>query len=196
MVNKLPITRKEAINLLKSMPQNESDWNHYLETEAIMIALAENLGEDAEYWSMIGILHDVDWALTRDNREEHCIKAVEILKDKGFDTNFIETVQSHGYGCEEIPALKNKKRTEKIEYALACAETVTGLIYAYALMRERKISDMDVRGLRKKFKDKKFAANCNREIIRECEKIGLSLNEFFELSIEAMKKIKAKIGLI
>lgn len=193
--NKLPISRGEAIELLKSMQQSESDWNHYLESEAIMRSLAEKLGEDVEYWGMLGLLHDIDWALTRENWKEHCIKAEEILSEKGFDDNFINTVQSHGYGYEEIPSLKDKTRTKKIEYALACAETVTGLIYAYALMRGKKISDMDVKGLKKKFKDQRFAEKCNRDIIKECEKIDLSLDEFFELSIEAIKKIKEEVDL-
>ena len=192
----LPITRQEAIDLLKSMPQKESDWNHYLESEAIMRALAEKLGEDPEYWGMLGLLHDVDWALTRDSQEEHCIKAAEILREKGFDQEFIETVQSHGYGYDAIPGLKDKARTRKVEYALAAAETVTGLIYAYALMRGKKISDMEPKGLKKKFKDKSFAEKCSREIIREIEKTGLTLAEFFELSIGAMKKIKDEIGLV
>lgn len=191
---KLPLNREEAVELLKSMPQKESDWNHYLESEVIMRALAEKLGEDADYWSMLGLLHDIDWALTKENWEEHCIKAVDILKEKGFDDEFIETVQSHGYGYEEIPSLKDKKRTKKIEHALAAAETLTGLIYAYALMRGKKISDMDVKGLKKKFKDKKFAENCNREIVKEIEEL-MSLDEFFRLGIEAVKKIKEEIGL-
>jgi putative nucleotidyltransferase with HDIG domain len=191
----LPISREEAVDLLKSMPQKESDWNHYLESEAIMRALAEKLGEDAEYWGMLGLLHDVDWSLTRDNWKEHCIKAVGILKEKGFDDEFIEIVQSHGYGYDEIPDLKDKKRTKKIEHALAAAETVTGLVYAYGLMRGRKISDMEVKGLKKKFKDKRFAEKCNRDIIKEIEEAGLSLDEFFELSIKALKNIKGEIGL-
>lgn len=195
MVGKLPISREEAIELLKSMPQEESDWNHYLESEAIMRALAEKLGEDIEYWGMLGLLHDVDWALTKDDWTGHCTKAVEILKEKGFDDEFIETVQSHGYGYDEIPSLKEKKRTKKVEHVLIAAETVTGLIYAYALMRGKKISDMEVKGLKKKFKDKKFAENCDRELMREIEQVGLSLDEFFEISIEALKKIKDEIGL-
>ena len=191
----LPINREGALNLLKSMPQQESDMNHYLETEAIMRALAKRLGEDVEYWGMVGLLHDVDWALTRNNWKEHCIKAVEILKEKGFDDDFIKIVQSHGYGYNEIPSLKDKQRTEKIEHALIAAETLTGIVYAYAIMKGRKISDMETSGLRKKFKDKRFAANCNRELVKEIEKVGLSLDEFFEISINAIKSIKDKIGL-
>jgi putative nucleotidyltransferase with HDIG domain len=191
----LPITRSAAIELLRSMDQQKADMNHYLETEAIMKALAKRFEEDVEYWGMIGLLHDVDWALTRDDLKEHCIKAAEILKQKGFDEKFIQIVQSHGYGYEEIPALKDKQRTEKIEHALIAAETLTGIIYAYALMRGKKISDMDARGLKKKFKDKSFAENCNRELVVEIEKTGLTTDEFFELSIDAVKEIKENIGL-
>ena len=193
-MNSLPITREEAIDLLKSMPQLGSDMNHYLETEAIMRGLAEKFNENADYWGMLGLLHDIDWSLTKSDWKEHCIKAVEILKAKGFDDEFVTNVQSHGYGFDEIPILKEKKRNSKIQHSLAAAETMTGIIYAYALIRGKKISDMEVKGLKKKFKDKSFAANCNREIINEIELTGLSRNEFFTLSIEAIKKIKNHIG--
>ena len=191
----LPISREEAIALLKSMPQLESDMNHYLETEAIMRSLAEKFGDDVEYWSMLGLLHDVDWALTKKDWSEHCIKAAELLKEKGFDDGFIEDVQSHGYGHDEIPLLKDKKRASKIQHCLTAAETLTGIIYAYALMRGKRISDMDAKGLAKKFKDRKFAANCNRELVKEIELVGLSLDSFFDLSIESIKRIKDYIGL-
>ncbi len=193
----LPITREQAIELLKKYNKEEAqaDWNHYLESEAIMRELAEKLGEDKEYWGMLGLLHDVDWGLTKNNIEEHLTKTPEILKKAGFDDEFINVVISHGYGFD-LPGLKNKKRTKPIEHALAAAETLTGLIYAYALMKGKKISEMETKGLKKKFKDKTFAANCNREIIREIEKIGISLDEFFELSINAIKRIKEEVGLI
>ena len=194
-MNRLPITREEAIDLLKSMPQLGSDMNHYLETEAIMQGLAEKFGENADYWGMLGLLHDVDWALTKSDWKEHCIKAAEILKEKGFDGEFIANVQSHGYSYDEIPMLKDKKRNSKIQHSLAAAETLTGIIYAYALVRGKKISDMKVKGLKKKFMDKSFAANCNRELVNEIELTGLPRNEFFALSIEAIKKIKDHIGL-
>ena len=164
-MNRLPITREDAIALLRSMPQIESDMTHYLETEAIMKALAEKFGEEIEYWGMLGLLHDVDWALTKNDWREHCIKAVNLLKEKGFDEEFIENVQSHGYGYDEIPLLKDKKRTLKIQHCLIAAETLTGIVYAYALMKGKRISDMNANGLKKKFKDKKFAANCNRELV-------------------------------
>ena len=195
-MNRLPITREEAINLLKSMPQLESDMNHYLETEAIMRALAAKFGENIEYWGMLGLLHDVDWALTKNDWREHCIRAAEILKTNGFDDAFIDNVQSHGYGYDEIPLLKGKKRQSKIQHSLVAAETLTGIIYAYALMRSKRISDMEAKGLKKKIKDKKFAANCNRELLGEIELTGLSMDDFLSLSIESIKKIKEQIGLV
>lgn len=187
------ISRQQALELLKSMPQKESDMNHYLESEAIMKKLAEKFGGDIEYWGMLGLLHNVDWALTRDNWEEHCSKAEQILKEEGFDDKFIQIVQSHAYSYNEIPRFKDKKRSEKIEHCLAASETLTGLIHAYALMR-KSIEGMEASGLKKKFKDKTFAANCNREIIREIEPY-LPLNEFFELAIKAVQEITEQTGL-
>jgi uncharacterized protein len=200
----LPITRDEALEFLKSMPQLESDMNHYLESEAIMRGLAEKFSEDVEYWGMVGLLHDVDWSLTKDNLEMHCVEAEEVLRELGFGPQgddsgepdeFIRIVCSHGYGLDIIPSLKDKERTEKIEYSLVAAETLTGLIYAYALMRGGKVSDMKVKGLKKKFKSLAFAAACNRELIREIEMTGLDLGEFFEIGIEAVKGIREEIGL-
>jgi hypothetical protein len=194
-VNSLPISREDAIVLLKSMPQLDSDINHYFETEAIMRSLAEKFGDDVEYWGMLGLLHDVDWAITKEDWSGHGIKAAELLKAKGFDDVFVENVQSHAYGHDEIPLLKDKKRATKIQHCLTAAETLTGIIYAYALMRGKKISDMEAKGLAKKFKDKKFAANCDRELVKEIELAGLPLDSFFELSIESIKRIKDRIGL-
>ncbi len=191
----LPITRDKAVEFLKSMPQEESDMNHYLETEAIMKALARHFEEDEEYWGMIGLLHDVDWSLTKDDWSEHTLKAEKLLKEKGFDDEFIQIVQSHGYGYDEISAFKDKQRLKKIEHALIASETLTGIIYAYALIRGKKISDMKVKGLKKRFKEKSFAANCNRELVKEIEKTGLELDEFFQLAIDAMKEIADQIGL-
>jgi len=181
---------------LKKFPQTEADMNHYLESEAIMRGLAEKFGEDVAYWSMLGLLHDVDWSLTRENPSEHLGKAPGILKDVGFDDEFIDVVLSHGWGHEILPQWKDKVREKKVEHALAAAETLTGIIYAYALMRGKRISDMEVKGLKKKFKDKAFAQNCNREIIREIEKTGITLDEFFQISIDALKNIKSEIGLV
>lgn len=192
---KLPISRGQALELLKKWPQDKADFRHYLMSEAIMKELAKKLGENEDYWAMLGLLHDVDWALTKENTKSHLTKAPEILKKAGFDDGFIEVILSHGYGYEELPELKDKKRTNKIEHALAACETLTGLIYAYALMRGNKVSDMEVKGLKKKFKDKAFAAGCDREIIREIENTGIKLDEFFEMGIKALQEIKEEIEL-
>ena len=150
------ISRNEAIELLKKYPQSDADRNHYLESEAIMRALAEKFGEDVKYWGMLGLLHDVDWAITKNNPSEHLSKAPEILRDVGFDEEFIDAVLSHGWGHEILLQWKDKAREKKVEHALASSETLTGIIYAYALMRGRKISDMEVKGLKKKFKNLSF----------------------------------------
>ncbi len=188
-----PISREQAIELLRKYDGDKSDWNHYLESEAIMRALAQKFGEDVEYWGMLGLLHDIDWGITRENSKEHLTKAPEILESAGFDEEFISIVISHGYGFD-CAGLKDKKREKKVEHALAAAETITGLIHAYALMR-KTMQGMDASGLKKKYKDKRFAAAIDREIIIECELIGLSLDEFFALSIGAMQKIAKEVGL-
>ncbi len=195
-MNNLPITREQAIELLKkyNSPEDKPDWNHFLESEAIMKELAKKLGENEEYWAMLGLLHDVDWGLTKKNTKEHLTKAPEILKQAGFDEKFIKNIVSHGCGFE-CAGLKDKKRQEKIEYALAASETLTGLIHAYALMRGKRISDMEVSGLKKKFKDKAFAAGCNREIIKECENLGIGIDEFLGIGIEGIKNLKNQIQL-
>jgi putative nucleotidyltransferase with HDIG domain len=190
----LPISREKAIELLKKWPQTDGDMNHYLESEAVMRELALHLNEDVEYYGMLGLLHDIDWVITKENTKEHMTKAPEILKKAGFNKEFIEIIVSHTYGFDCADS-KDKIRTKKIEYALAASETITGLIYSYALMRGKKISDMEVKGLKKKFQDKAFAAGCDREIIREAEKLGISLEEFFEIAIKGIKKIKDNIGL-
>ena len=192
----LPITREQAIVLLKKYnPENEkADWNHFFESEAIMKELAEKLKENSDYWKMLGLLHDIDWGITKQNTKEHLTKAPEILKQGGFDDEFTSLILSHGCGFE-CAGLKDKKRTKKEEFALASSETLTGLIHAYALMRGKKISDMEVSGLKKKFKDKTFAAGCSREIIKECENLGISLDEFLKIGIEGIKKIKDEVGL-
>lgn len=190
----LPISREDALKLIGEYNKDRQDIIHFLESEAIMRELAVRLGEDANYWGMLGLLHDIDWGITKQDPREHLTKTHEILKVAGFDDKFIQTILSHGYGWD-CAGLKEKKRGEKVEHALAAAETITGLIHAYALMRGRKVSDMNVSGLKKKFKDKKFAAGVSRSSILECEMIGLSIDEFMQISIDALKKTAKDIDL-
>lgn len=190
----LPITREQAWELIKKYNSNKTDLNHYLESEAVMRELAKKLEEDEEYWGMLGLIHDIDWGTTKENVQTHLTKAPEILKEAGFDDEFIATVISHGHGFD-VAGLKDKKRIQKIEHALAASETITGLIHAYALMRGGRVGDMEVKGLKKKFKDKTFAAKIDRDIIKECEQLGLTLEEFFEVAINGIKNIKEEVGL-
>jgi putative nucleotidyltransferase with HDIG domain len=190
----LPITREQAWELLKKYNSDKTDLNHYLESEAVMRELAKKLGEDEEYWGMLGLIHDIDWGITKDNVQTHLTKAPEILKGAGFDDEFIDVIVSHGYGFD-IAGLKDKKRSGKLQHALAASETITGLIHAYALMRDSRVSDMEAKGLKKKFKDKTFAAKIDRDIIKECEQLGLTLEEFFEVAINGIKNIKEEVGL-
>jgi len=191
----LPVNREQAIELLKKYnPESEkADWNHFLESEAIMRAFARKLGEDEEYWGMLALLHDVDWGITKTDTTLHLTKAPEILREAGFDEKFVNDLVSHGCGFE-CAGLKNKKREGKIQFALAASETLSGLIHAYALMR-KGIEGMEVSGLKKKFKDKTFAAKVDREIIKECELCGITLDEFLGLAIEAVKGIRERVGL-
>ena len=190
----LPITREQAWELLKKYNSDKTDLNHYLESEAVMRELAKKLGEDEEYWGMLGLIHDIDWGITKDNVQTHLTKAPEILKEAGFDDEFIDVIVSHGCGFD-IAGLKDKKRSGKLQHALAASETITGLIHAYALMRDGRVSDMEAKGLKKKFKDKTFAAKIDRDIIKECEQLGLTLEEFFEVAINGIKNIKEEVGL-
>ena len=194
-IEKLPISRERAWELLKKHNTHNQDLIHYLESEAVMRELALHLGEDVEYWAMLGLLHDVDWGITKNEVQRHLTEMPDILRKEGFSEDFIETVLSHGYGFEELPALASKARTEKIQHALAASETITGLVHAYALMRDSKISDMEPQGLKKKFKDKTFAAKVSREVIKEIEQCGISLDEFFKIAIEGIKRIKDEVGL-
>jgi len=190
----LPISREQAWELVKKYNSDKTDLNHYLESEAVMRELAKKLGEDEEYWGMLGLIHDIDWGITKDNVQAHLTKAPEILKEAGFDDEFIDVILSHGCGFD-IAGLKDKKRSGKIQHALAASETITGLIHAYALMRDNRVSDMEAKGLKKKFKDKTFAAKIDRDIIKECEQLGLTLEEFFEVAINGIKNIKEEVGL-
>jgi uncharacterized protein len=188
----LPITRDQALELLAKHTKDKSDMIHYLESEAIMGALAKEFGEDEAYWKMLGLLHDVDWGLTKENHALHCTMAPDILKQAGFDDRFIQIVLSHGYGWD-VSDLKDKKRTEKVEFALAASETVTGLIHAYAILR-KGLEGMEVSGVKKRMKEKSFAKNVNRDIIMESEKLGITLDRFLEIAIKALQSIAKEVG--
>ncbi len=192
----LGLTKQQADELLEKNITDPVTKLHCIESEAIMQALAKKFGEDEEKWGIIGLLHDIDWDLTKNNSVEHCIKSQEILREAGATDFLIETIISHGYGMEAIPALLDKQRSTKLQYSLVAAETLTGLIIASALMQpDKKLASVKLSSLKKKFKNKGFAARCNRELIAECEKAGVPLDEFLELGLGALQGINDKLGM-
>src|SRR4030042_929471 len=195
-MQELNLTYQQSKDLLNRYIKDPITKLHCIESEAIMRALAKHFGDDEENWGIIGLLHDIDWELTKDNTAEHCVKAVEILNEAGASDFLIETIIStaSGQGWDEqfygAPEYKDKIRSTKIQYALAAAETVTGLIIAAVLVRpDRKLQNLELKSLKKRFKEKSFAANCRREIILECEKAGLPLDEFLSIGLKALQGI-------
>ena len=197
-IEKLGVSYEKANELLDKYIQDQIVKFHCIESEAIMRNLATRLGEDEEIWGIVGLLHDIDWDLTKNDLGQHCVKAIEILKNEGATDFLIETVVSHGYGWEGAtsPELIGKKRTTKIQHALVSAETLTGLIVASALVQpDKKLANVSLHSLQKKFKDKGFAARCNRELIKECEELEITLDEFLEIGLKSLQGISDKLGL-
>lgn len=175
------ITRDEAFDLLKKYNKEEFHIKHALTVEGTMRYFAEKLGHDPEYWGLVGLLHDIDFEMYP---EEHCKKAPELLKEGGLEDDFIRSVCSHGYGlCSDV------EPTHEMEKVLFATDELTGLIGACALMRPSKsVQDMEVKSVKKKFKDKKFAAGCSRDVIRQgAEMLGWELDELFQETILAMR---------
>ena len=192
----LGIDNAEAEKLVGKHITEEVTRLHSVETEIIMRALAKHFGEDEGKWGVIGLLHDIDWDLTKDDVKNHTIKSVEILKDAGASDFLIETIVSHGWGDNGCGEDSDKERQTKLQHCLAAAETLTGLIVASALMQpDKKLSSVKLKSLKKKFKSKSFAANCNREIIKECEQAGISLDGFLEIGLKALQRESKKLGM-
>ncbi len=192
----LGLIYEQAQKLVEQYIPDQITKMHLRETEVFMRALAEHFHENPEEWGIIGLLHDLDWALTKDNQSEHCVKVQEILKETGASDFLIETIISHGYGHTIIPKLANKQRSIKIQYCLAAAETLTGIIIASALVQpDKKLSSVKIESLKKKFKNKEFAAKCNREIVMECEKAGIPLDEFLQIGLSSLQDIAPELGL-
>lgn len=202
----LGLTYNQAKELLNKYIKDKIIEMHCLESEAIMRELAGHFSENkdepaaaeamADKWGIIGLLHDIDWDLTKDNPREHTIKAAEILREAGASDFLIETIVSHGYGSPECGTNQDKTRTTKIQHALAAAETLTGLIIATALVQpDKRLASVKLSSLKKKFKTRAFAAKCNREIMKECEAIGLPPDEFLAIGLKALQGIADKLGL-
>ena len=184
------ITDSEALQLLKQYNKEPFHIQHALTLQGVMKWFATDMGfgDDAQYWSIVGLLHDIDFELYP---EQHCQKAPELLRPAGVGEDMIRSICSHGYGiCSDI---KPEHQMEKVLFAV---DELTGLIGAAAKMRPSKsVMDMEVSSLKKKFKDKKFAAGCSRDVIRTgAENLGMSLDELFEKTIQAMRSCEAEIN--
>ncbi len=195
-MQKLGITKEQADKLVEEYIKDPVTKLHLLESEAIMRAVAKHLGEDEDEWGIVGLLHDIDWDLTKENQSQHCVMAREILQKAGASDYLIETIQSHGYANVMIPELLDKKRETKIEHCLVAAETLTGIIVAAALVQpDKKLASVKLKSLKKKFKDKAFAAKCDRELIRECELAGIPIETFLEVGLTALQGVSDKLGM-
>ena len=194
--NRLGIDYETAHALLDQHITDPAIRMHSLQSELVLRALARHLDENEEEWGIAGLLHDLDWQLTREDIANHGIKVIEILKEAGATQFLINTVISHVYGHEAIPHYLELSRSTKLEHMLAAGETVTGLIVASALVRpDKKLAEVELASLKKKFSNKNFAANCDREVIMECEKAGVKLEEFLEVCLNAMKERAEEFGL-
>ena len=191
------IARDDAITLLKKYNQDPFHIQHALTVEAVMKWYAKELGygDDAEYWGIVGLLHDIDFELYPD---EHCIKAPELLREGGVGEDIIHSVVSHGYGitigCGVTLDVAPEHEMEKVLFA---ADELTGLIWAAALMRPSKsTTDMELKSVKKKFKQPSFAAGVNRGVIEDgCQRMGASLDEVITETLAGMREVADSIGL-
>ena len=182
--------REDALKLLRDNVPTANLVKHSLATEAIMRKLARKLGEDEESWGLAGLLHDLDFDQTKDTPEQHGLKAAEMLQKADVDDVIIETIKKHNAEALGL------QRESKFEHALAAAETITGLIVATALVYpDKKLAGVKPKSITKRMKKKDFARNVSREIILECEKLALDLEEFTKISLEAMQDVAEAIGL-
>ena len=179
--------REEAIELLKKYNKESFHIYHALCVEAVMRYFAKKLNYDEEFWGIVGLLHDVDF---EKYPEEHCKKAPELLKEINAPEEMIRAICCHGYGI--VTDIKPEHEMEKILYT---TDELTGIIFAAAKMRPSKSTkDMELASLKKKFKDKKFAAGCSRDTIKEgAERLGWTLEELFEKTILAIRDCEDEI---
>ena len=184
------ITREAALELVRRHLVTPNLVNHSLASEAVMRAVAVRLGEDPEKWALAGLLHDLD-SDSHPDLAVHTRETARILSEIGVDGDIIEAIRLHN-----PTAHPGSARTSRVHHALAASETVTGLIVATALVNpERRLSAVKAKSVTKRFKEKAFARGADREIIAECELIGLPLAEFCAVSLAAMQEIAADIGL-
>ena len=183
------IQRESALKLLAEHKTPPSLMQHALASESIMRTLARHFGEDEEVWGLTGLLHDLDYPSTAENPSRHGLDTAEQLAGQLPD-EALAAIRAHS------AEMNGMTPSTRFDYALRCGETVTGLISAAALMRPTGMEGMEPKSIKKKMKDKAFAASVSRENIRQCADAGLELDEFLVLAIEAMRTDAAELGLI
>jgi putative nucleotidyltransferase with HDIG domain len=181
--------REEALGLIKEHITKENLLKHMYAVEAIMKEAAEFLNEDVEKWRLVGLIHDIDFEKTESTPEKHTLVAAEIL-DRKIEDDIIRAIKAHNF---ENVGVQPESNAEK---ALIAADAISGLIIACALvMPSKKLADVKVESVAKKFKQKEFAKNCSRERILFCEQIGIPKEKFFEISLRALQSIASDLGL-
>ena len=182
-------TRDEALTLLKEFNHTSSLVKHALAVEGVMRYMARKRGEDEEKWGNIGLVHDLDYERYP---EQHCKRTKEILTERGWPEDYIHAIMSHGWGL--VTDIKPEDEMEKVLYAI---DELTGLIVATALVRPSKsVLDMKVKSVKKKWKDKSFAAGVNREVIQKgAQMLGVELDDLFSDTIMAMREVAEAIDL-
>jgi putative nucleotidyltransferase with HDIG domain len=185
----MSVSREESLNLLNEHVKNDRMIAHCIASEAVMKAIAAKLGEDQCKWGTAGLLHDIDVEITNADMKLHGLKAAEILEEKNYDPEIIDAIKMHNEEATGIP------RSTTFQHALAAGETITGLIFATALVYpDKKLSSVKSKSITKRMKEKAFAASVKRENIIECEKIGIPLDEFAAISLAAMQEISGELG--
>jgi hypothetical protein len=180
------MTRPEAFDLVTSMVSNKNLIKHMLACEACMRRLAKHFGENEEEWGLVGLLHDLDYDKTCNSPEKHTLIAEDILREKGISEEYIKAIKGH---CDQA------ERDTKMAKALYAVDPITGLIVAATLMHpEKKLAKIDKEFILRRYKEKGFAKGANREQIAKCADIGLSLEEFTQLCLEAMSGIASDLG--
>lgn len=188
MIISQTMTREQALELLHKHVKNEKMIYHSLASEVVLQALARHLGEDEKLWGLAGLLHDLDVEFT--DASNHGEESARMLEELGFASDFTTAIRMHN---EEATG---QERSTPFQHALAAGETITGLIMATTYVYpDRKLSSVKPKSVVKRMKEKHFAASVKRENILECEKLGIPINEFAVLAIQAMLPISEQIGL-
>ena len=182
-------TREHYINILNQHIKNPKMIAHCLASEAVLRALAKRFGEDEYVWGIAGLMHDIDVEFTEGDSKRHAIEGADLLKAEGLPDDAVDAIRMHNEMATGLD------RSTRFQHALAAGETITGLIFATALVYpDKKIASVKTKSIVKRMKEKAFAASVNRDTIMECEKIGIPINEFAELSLEALKHIADELG--